>query len=149
MRQNIKLILVAMIIFAPLSVSMVQAEEADKTFLLSKIEANLWESTAAVFFHIADSARGDRRIALNDYNDDMETIERNISLLEKIKLSEKEASALADIKKGWKTVKTKSDALINNDFEKDKNAPLEMHDFWLEVEELDNKIDEFIEKVRR
>lgn len=148
MGRYISLIIVAMMIFAPLSVG--QAEEGNITLLLSKIEANVWESAAAVFFHLADHNRGDQRIALNDYNDDIKTIKRLLSRLKNMKLSAKEASALSDIKKAWKTVKAKGDALIKIDVEKEKSTPVrdsKMHDYWVDVEELDHKIDELIETV--
>ena len=144
MRLFITLIMTAIMSFAALSTA--QAEEADLTHLLGKMESNLWESTAAVFFHIADHARDDQRIALSDYNDDVETIERIISSLEKMKLSDDEASLLTDIKKTWGAVRTKGDALIEADIEKGKSDS-KMHDYWLGVEELDNKIDALIEKV--
>ena len=148
MKKHIVLMVIAMMIFAPLSV--VQAEEVTKTLLLGKAEANLWESAAAIFFHIADHARADQRIALNDYNDDVKTIKRVISRLEKMKLSRKEASALADIKKIWRTVKAKGDALIKIDIEKEKNVHVhdsEMHAYWLAVEKLDNKIDKLMKAM--
>ena len=150
MRQYFILIIVAMMIFAPLSVAQTEEEEVRTTLLLGKMEANLWESAAAVFFHIADHARADQRIALNDYDDDVKIIKRVISRLEKMKLSAKEASALADIKKTWRTVKAKGDALIKIDVEKEKYTPMhesKMHAYWLGVEKLDHKIDELIKTV--
>jgi len=148
MKQFISLIIIAMMVFAPLS--MAQAEEATITLLLGKIEVNLWESAAAVFFHIADHNRADQRVALNDYKDDIQTVKRVLSRLKKMKLADKDTAALADIKKTWKVVRAKGDALIKIDVEKEKYAPVgdsKMHDYWLNVEKLDHKIDELIEAV--
>lgn len=145
MKQCISLIIIAMMIFVPLST--VRAEEVTKTLLLGKLEVNLWESVAATFFHIADYARGDQRIALEDYEDDIGTMERVLSRLENMELSAEEASALSDIKETWKAVKIKGDALIKIDIEKEKYTPArdsKMHDYWLDVEKLDHKIDELI-----
>ena len=125
-------------------------EETTKVLLLGKMETNLWEATAAIFFHIADHARVDQRIALSDYSDDVETIKRVISSLENMKLSAKEASALADIKRTWAILKAKGDALMEIDVEKEEATSLresEMHNYWLDVERLDHKIDEFIKSI--
>jgi len=148
MKQCISLIIVAMMIFAPLS--MAQVEEVTITLLLGKIEVNLWESAAAIFFHIADHNRSDQRIALNDYLDDIKTVERLLSRLEKMELSDKDKVALADIEKAWGVVRAKGDVLIKIDIEKEKYTPArdsKMHGYWLSVEKLDHKIDELIEAV--
>ena len=67
-----------------------------------------------------------------------------------MKLSDKNTVALADIKKTWGVVRAKGDALIKIDVEKEKYAPAcdsKMHDYWLDVEKLDHKIDELIEAI--
>ncbi len=148
MKRSIGLIIITIMVFAPLSA--VQAEEATKALLLGKVEANLWESAAAIFFHIADYNRTDQRIALNDYKDDIKTIQRMLSRLEEMELSDKETLALADIKKAWNTVKIKGDVLIKIDVEKEKYSPIhesKMHDYWSDVEKLDHKIDELIKSI--
>jgi hypothetical protein len=148
MKKYINAIIIALIIFTSLSV--VHAAEGKATLLLGKIEANLWESAAAIYFHIADHARNDQRIALQDYKDDIDTINRMISALETMQLNDKKASALSDIKKTWKIVKAKGDKLIQIDVEKEKMTDVsnsKMHDYWLAVEKLDHKIDELIKAV--
>jgi len=148
MKECVGLIIIALMVFAPLS--MAQAEKATVTLLLGKLEANLWESAAAVFFHIADHDRGDQRIALNDYQDDLQTISRVFARLKEMKLSEKGRAALVDLEKTWEIVKAKGDALIKIDLAKEKSTPVsdsKMHDYWLSVEKLDQKIDELIEAI--
>jgi len=148
MKECVGLIIIALMVFAPLS--MAQAEEATVTLLLGKLEANLWESAAAVFFHIADHGRADQRIALNDYQDDLQTISRVLARLKEMKLSEKGRAALVDLEKTWEIVKAKGDALIKIDLAKEKSAPVsdsKMHDYWLSVEKLDHKIDDLIEAI--
>jgi len=148
MKQFIGLIIITMMIFA--SSSMAQAEEVTATLLLGKVEVNLWESVAAVFFHIADQSRADQRIALNDYTDDIQTVKRMLSSLEKMEILEKDRAALADIEKTWEVVRAQGDALMEIDIEKEKclsASDSKMHDYWVGAENLDHKIDELIKAI--
>lgn len=67
--------------------------------LLGKMEANLWASAAAVYFHIADHACEYRMIALNDDKDDIETTDRILDAMESLKLTDKEKETNAMRKK--------------------------------------------------
>lgn len=118
--------------------------------LLGKMEANLWESAAAVYFNIADHARKSKRIALNDYKDDIETMDRTIAAMESLNLTDKEKAAVAKIKKSWVAVKAMGNELININVDREKAAPIrnsKMHRYWQAVEELDNLIDEEIRAI--
>jgi hypothetical protein len=118
--------------------------------LLGKMEANLWESAAAVYFYIADHTRKSNRIALSDYKDDIETMDRTIGAMESLNLTNKEKTAIAKIKKSWLGVKAMGNELININVTQEKAAPIsdsKMHRYWYAVEELDNLIDEEIRAI--
>ena len=116
-------------------------KEADSTIhLLGKMEANLWESAAAVYFHIADHTRGSQKIALNDYQDDIDTMEN-------LNLSDQDRVTIAKIKNSWLSIKAMSRELIKIDVVQEKAVPIEdskLRRYWLAVESLDHLIDEEI-----
>lgn len=144
---------IAVLITLLFSVTMASAATKDLNrplFLLGKMEANLWESAAAVYFNIADYARKSKRIALNDYKDDIETMDRIIGAMESLNLTDKEKAAIAKIKKSWLNVKAMGNELININITREQAAPIKdskMHRYWQAVEELDNLIDEEIRAI--
>ena len=142
------LIAVLVTLFAFTIMACADSKDMDSSIhLLGKMEANLWESAAAVYFHIADHARESERIALNDYQDDIETIDRVISTIENLNLPDKELAAITKIKNSWLSVKAMSNELIKTDVAQEKVMPIvdsKLHRYWLAVEELDHLIDEEI-----
>lgn len=91
----------------------IHANSTRATLQLCKIESNLWESTAAVYFHAADHLNKGKSIALNDYIDDVNTINDLISKIESEKqLTQIQLTSLSGIKQDWKEVNSLADEII-------------------------------------
>ena len=142
--------LVALVAAAILMLPLSPANAADlveKVRALGKIEANIWESAAAVYFHLADDDRESQKTTTTDFNDDVETVHRQIKKLEEMGLSEKEATRLARIKEHWEEVQHRAEALLAVD--PGSKAAMEAEhahflQYWHATEKLDHEIDQFI-----
>ena len=152
-RDYMKKLLIAILVtlIANTTMAFAVTKDADSTIhLLGKMEANLWESVAAVYFHIADHTRGSQRIALNDYQDDIDTMDRVIDTMENLNLSEQDRVTIAKIKNSWLSIKAMSRELIKIDVVQEKAVPIEdskLRRYWLAVESLDHLIDEEIRSL--
>ena len=142
--------LVALVAAAILMLPLSPANAADlveKVRALGKIEANIWESAAAVYFHLADDDRESQKTTTTDFNDEVETVHRQIKKLEEMGLSEKEATRLARIKEHWEEVQHRAEALLAVD--PGSKAAMEAEharllQYWHATEKLDHEIDQFI-----
>ena len=142
--------LVALVAAAILMLPLSPANAADlveKVRALGKIEANIWESAAAVYFHLADDDRESQKTTTTDFHDDVETVHRQIKKLEEMGLSEKEATRLARIKEHWEEVQHRAEALLAVD--PGSKAAMEAEhahflQYWHATEKLDHEIDQFI-----
>lgn len=142
--------LVALVAAAILMLPLSPANAADlveKVRALGKIEANIWEAAAAVYFHLADDDRESQKTTTTDFNDDVETVHRQIKKLEEMGLSEKEATRLARIKEHWEEVQHRAEALLAVD--PGSKAAMEAEhvhflQYWHATEKLDHEIDQFI-----
>lgn len=122
-------------------------DEHQAMHLLGKMESNLWEAASAVYFHIADHAREDQRIALNDYEDDLEDMSRVIDKMHALVLTQEERAAILKIESDWQEIVIMSNELIKSDVAKEAGIAIsesKMHQLWLAVEALDHLIDEEI-----
>lgn|GEM_PF-1986090 len=123
---------------------------AAKVHALGKIEANIWETAAAVFFHIADHDRESQKTTAVDVTHDETSIGKQIVNLETMNLSKEEAVRFAKIKQHWNTLRTKADALMSIDFADEKKLEAEdshLHGYWHATSNLDEEIDAFIESL--
>ena len=142
--------LVALVAAAILMLPLSPANATDlveKVHALGKIEANIWEAAAAVYFHLADDDRESQKTTTTDFHDDVETVHRQIKKLEKMGLSEKEATRLARIKEHWEEVQHRAEALLAVD--PGSKAAMEAEhahflQYWHATEKLDHEIDQFI-----
>ena len=142
--------LVALVAAAILMLPLSPANAADlveKVQALGKIEANIWEAAAAVYFHLADDDRESQKTTTTDFHDDVETVHRQIKKLEKMGLSEKEATRFAKIKEHWEEVQHRAEALLAVD--PGSKAAMEAEhvhflQYWHATEKLDHEIDQFI-----
>lgn len=142
--------LVALVAAAILMLPLSPANAADlveKVRALGKIEANIWEAAAAVYFHLADDDRESQKTTTTDFHDDVETVHRQIKKLEEMGLSEKEAIRFARIKEHWEEVQHRAEALLAVD--PGSKAAMEAEharllQYWHATEKLDHEIDQFI-----
>ncbi|MFH1411994.1 MAG: hypothetical protein ABIG55_05040 [Candidatus Omnitrophota bacterium] len=145
-RSFIALIMTAFVLSSTAHAAITDAEDS-AIHLFGKLESNLWESAAAVFFHIADLAREDAKIALNDYREDIDTIDRVLIKLQALQLTDTERQGLLVIADSFRNIQILGDELINADISAELSAPVnnsKMHNYWMAIESLDNLIDEEI-----
>lgn len=123
------------------------ADLAEKVHALGKIEANIWEAAAAVYFHLADDDRESQETTTTDFHDDVETVHRQMKKLEKMGLSEKEAARFARMKEHWEEVQHRAEALLAVDPGSEAAMEAEdahFHEYWHATEKLDHEVDQFI-----
>ena len=146
--RKITVLLVILLFGFGVSLSFAETKDDQNAMhLLGKIESNLWESASAVYFHIADHARGDQRIALDDYKDDLKDMSRCIDKIQGLDLTYEATQAILKIESDWQKITVISNELIKSDVAKEAGTIIsesKMHHLWVAVEALDHLIDEEI-----